>query len=98
MLWLMLIVRFKSVFLFSSLSWRKLYQLPLILHSRKTHNRLLQLLKQNRFSYGGVLHAFSGSFQQAKQFTDLGFYIGVGGGITYPRANKTRQAITSVAA
>ncbi|AIW14941.1 TatD family hydrolase [Vibrio tubiashii] len=72
------------------------YQLPLILHSRKTHNRLLQLLKQNRFSYGGVLHAFSGSFQQAKQFTDLGFYIGVGGGITYPRANKTRQAITQL--
>ncbi len=39
------------------------------------------------------MHAFSGSEQQAKQFIDLGFKIGVGGVITYPRANKTRQAI-----
>ncbi|ELV8693594.1 TatD family hydrolase [Vibrio fluvialis] len=68
-------------------------QLPVILHSRKTHNRLLQLLKQTRFQYGGVLHAFSGSVQQAQQFIDLGFHIGVGGVITYPRANKTRQAV-----
>jgi len=68
-------------------------KLPVILHSRKTHNRLLQLIKQQKFRQGGVLHAFSGSEQQAKQFIDLGFKIGVGGVITYPRANKTRQAI-----
>ncbi len=70
--------------------------LPVILHSRKTHNRLLQIIKSHRFSQGGVLHAFSGSTQQAKQFIDLGFKIGVGGVITYPRANKTRQAITAL--
>nr|QIH43250.1 TatD family hydrolase [Vibrio ziniensis] len=69
-------------------------RLPIILHSRKTHNRLLQLIKQQRFTQGGVLHAFSGSEQQAKQFIDLGFKIGIGGVITYPRANKTRQAIS----
>jgi len=69
-------------------------KLPLIMHSRKTHFRLLQLIKQHRFSQGGVLHAFSGSEQQARQFIDIGFKIGVGGVITYPRANKTRQAIS----
>ncbi|KJY82253.1 deoxyribonuclease [Vibrio galatheae] len=69
------------------------FQLPLIIHIRKTHNRLLQLLKQYRFSYGGVIHGFSGSYQQAMQFVDMGFFIGVGGVITYPRASKTRQAI-----
>lgn len=68
-------------------------RLPVIVHSRKTHNRLLQLIKQHRFTQGGVLHAFSGSEQQARQFIELGFKIGVGGVITYPRANKTRQAI-----
>lgn len=68
--------------------------LPVILHSRKTHNRLLQLIKQHHFKLGGVLHAFSGSEQQAQQFIDLGFKIGVGGVITYPRANKTRQAVS----
>jgi TatD DNase family protein len=72
------------------------YQLPIILHSRKTDNRLLQLLKQNRFQYGGVLHGFSGSYQQAMQFIECGFYIGVGGVITYPRAKKTRQAVAQL--
>ncbi len=71
-------------------------KLPVILHSRKTHNRLLQIIKQHRFNQGGVLHAFSGSEQQAKQFIDSGFKIGVGGAITYPRANKTRQAIAAL--
>ncbi len=70
--------------------------LPLVLHSRKAHNRLLQLIKQHSFTNGGILHGYSGSYQQAKQFVDMGFYIGVGGVITYPRANKTRQAIASL--
>ena len=74
------------------------FKLPLILHSRKTHNRLLQILKQKQFKFGGVLHGFSGSYQQAMQFIECGFYIGVGGVITYPRANKTRQAIAQLPA
>ncbi|GLT17186.1 hydrolase [Vibrio zhanjiangensis] len=69
------------------------HQLPLILHSRKTHNEVLQLLKKHKFSFGGVLHGFSGSYQQAMQFVELGFYIGVGGVITYPRAQKTRKTV-----
>ncbi|MEF1285769.1 TatD family hydrolase [Vibrio sp. M250220] len=72
------------------------FKLPLILHSRKTHNRLLQILKQKQFKFGGVLHGFSGSYQQAMQFVELGFYIGVGGVIAYPRANKTRLAIAQL--
>ncbi len=80
----------------AQLDLAKQANLPIILHSRKTHNRLLQLIKQHHFTQGGVLHAFSGSEQQAKQFIDLGFKIGVGGVITYPRANKTRQAIASL--
>ncbi|SHO58432.1 TatD family hydrolase [Vibrio quintilis] len=71
-------------------------RLPLILHSRKTHDRLIYLLKQARFTYGGVLHGFSGSYQQARAFTDLGFKIGVGGVVTYTRAGKTRRAISQL--
>ncbi|MYM59597.1 TatD family deoxyribonuclease [Vibrio sp. OCN044] len=71
-------------------------QLPLILHSRKTHNEVLQLLKMHKFAFGGVLHGFSGSYQQAMQFIELGFYIGIGGVITYPRARKTRQAAANL--
>ncbi|EGQ9834622.1 TatD family deoxyribonuclease [Vibrio cholerae] len=89
-------VALQEQMLIAQLSMASQAKLPVILHSRRTHNRLLQLLKQQRFQQGGVLHAFSGSVQEAQQFVDLGFKIGVGGVITYPRANKTRQAIAAL--
>ncbi|MGR5193704.1 TatD family hydrolase [Vibrio rotiferianus] len=69
------------------------FELPVILHSRKAHNRLIQMVKAAKLPKGGVLHAFSGSYQQAMEWVRLDFFIGVGGSITYPRANKTRDAI-----
>ena len=74
----------------------KNHNLPLVLHGHRAQNRLLQLLKRHKFMGGGILHAFSGSYQQAMQFVELGFYIGIGGVITYPRANKTRKAISQL--
>lgn len=70
--------------------------LPVILHHRKTQHRLIKILKDTRFQWGGVLHAFSGSEQVAGEFLDLGFKLGVGGTITYDRAQKTRQTIGSL--
>ncbi|HAS8382498.1 TPA: TatD family deoxyribonuclease [Vibrio vulnificus] len=72
----------------------KQYQLPVILHNRRCHNRLIQLVKAARLPKGGVIHAFSGSYEQGMEWIRLGFYLGVGGTITYPRAHKTRQAIS----
>jgi len=69
---------------------------PLVMHSRKTHVQLLSILKKNQFACGGVVHAFSGSYEQAKTFVDAGFYLGVGGVISYERANKTREAIKKI--
>lgn len=69
---------------------------PLILHSVKTHSELLVLLKQHPVHGGGVLHAFSGSVETAQQFIDRGFLLGVGGTITYARAQKTRAALSKV--
>ena len=50
-------------------------------------------IKQQKFTNGGVIHGFSGSEQQALEWIRLGFYIGVGGTITYPRAQKTRTTV-----
>ena len=66
---------------------------PVILHHRKSQNELLQVIKQQQFSQGGILHAFSGSFAQGKAFIDIGFKLGIGGTITYERAEKTRKAV-----
>lgn len=69
--------------------------LPVILHSQGTHDRLLKWLRTYPV-IGGVVHGFSGSLQQAQAFWQLGIYIGIGGTITYPRANKTRNAIAAL--
>ena len=71
-------------------------ELPIILHHRNSHNELIRILKTNNFTQGGIVHAFSGSLQEAHTYIDLGFKIGVGGSITYSRANKTRKTIAQL--
>jgi len=71
----------------------KQHHLPVIVHHRGTHNETITLLKQVKVPQAGIIHAFSGSYQQACQYIDLGFKLGIGGTITYPRAKKTINAI-----
>ena len=71
----------------------KRYDLPVILHSRRTHDKLAMLLKKHALPRTGVVHGFAGSLQQAERFVQLGYKIGVGGTITYPRASKTREVM-----
>lgn len=72
------------------------HKLPMILHHRKSHHLIFQSFKKVKPEYGGAIHAFSGSVQDANKYIDLGFKLGIGGTITYPRANKTRQVIEQV--
>lgn len=69
---------------------------PLIIHHRKTHHLIQQCFKQVKPNYGGVIHAFSGNINDAKKYIDFGFKLGIGGGITYERASKTRATIQTV--
>jgi TatD DNase family protein len=70
---------------------------PLIIHCVRAHNELIALLKKNKAEVGGVIHAFSGSYEVAQQYVELGFYLGIGGTITYERAQKTRAAAAKIA-
>jgi TatD DNase family protein len=67
--------------------------MPLIIHCRKAHNELLVQLKHYDLPAGGVIHGFSGSYELAASYWAMGFRLGVGGTITYERANKTRRAV-----
>jgi len=67
------------------------FGLPLVVHCRKANDRMAQLLRQQKFANGGIVHAFSGSLQQAQAFTKLGFKIGLGGTLTYDRAQAMRR-------
>ena len=72
------------------------YGLPLIIHSRKSHDVVLKILREIKPLKGGVIHGFSGSTQQAEAFIKLGFFIGVGGVISYDRSMKTKRTISEL--
>jgi TatD DNase family protein len=78
------------------LNLASVYNKPVILHHRKSHNHLIRLLKEQKYQGGGILHAFSGSYHEGKTYIDMGFLLGVGGTITYSRANKTRESIAKL--
>lgn len=71
----------------------KEHELPLILHSVRANDTVAKILRRLRPACGGVIHAFSGSLQQAEAFWQLGFRLGIGGVISFERANKTREAV-----
>ncbi|BDF93361.1 MULTISPECIES: TatD family hydrolase [Pseudoalteromonas] len=72
--------------------------LPLIVHHRQSHDLIAQSFKRCKPKFGGVIHAFSGSMQQAQYYIKQGFKLGVGGVITYERAQKTRSVVAALAA
>lgn len=64
--------------------------LPVILHVRRSQDRILKYLRRHP-ELTGIAHAFNGSFHQAKEFLDLGFVLGAGGAMTFTRARQIRR-------
>jgi len=67
--------------------------LPVILHAYRSLDRLLVELRKLP-KLRGVVHSFSGSWQQAERIMQLGLYLGVGGVVTRPDANKLRDVVS----
>jgi len=70
----------KQIFL-QHLELAKQLNLPVILHCRKAHNEMLEILKslKARPRVRGVVHCFTGNWTQAKQYLDLGLHLGFNG-------------------
>ncbi|MGZ5272139.1 MAG: TatD family hydrolase [Ramlibacter sp.] len=79
----------QEFFLREQLSLARRHRLPVILHVRRSADRLLKHLREQ--PVGGIAHAFNGSEQQARQFVELGFKLGFGGAVTYDRALQLRR-------
>ena len=79
----------------SQLHVAKAFKLPVILHVRKAHDQTLAILRRIPPA-GGIVHAFSGSEQQARQYIALGFCLGVGGAVTYERATRLRRTLSAL--
>ncbi|MDF4003452.1 TatD family hydrolase [Luteibacter sp. PPL552] len=69
--------------------------LPVIVHARRAFEEAIHTLRRIG-GLRGVVHSFSGSEAQARQLFDLGFHIGVGGPITYERAQRIRRVVASM--
>ncbi len=69
--------------------------LPVIVHARQALEEVSLTLRRSG-GLRGVVHSFSGSEQQAKQLWDLGFYLGIGGPVTYDRARRLRRIVANM--
>ncbi|CAM4052804.1 TatD family hydrolase [Bordetella tumulicola] len=67
------------------------FNLPVLLHVRRSQDVLMKYLRRRTGVPGGIAHAFNGSAQQARTFVDRGFALGLGGAMTYPRALQIRR-------
>lgn len=73
----------------------KEFDLPVLLHVRRSQDVILKYLRRVRVK-GGIAHAFNGSFQQAQAFMELNFKFGFGGAMTFPRALQIRRLATEL--
>ncbi len=66
------------------ISWAKRFNLPLVIHSRNAFSETMKILEEeNNNNIRGVFHCFGGSKEEAERIIDLGFYLGIGGIVTF---------------
>jgi len=71
--------------------------LPIIVHNRDAHGDTLEIIRQNHGKIpGGVMHCYSGSVEMMREFIDLGFYISLGGPVTFKNAKKPVEVAREV--
>mgnify|MGYP000031094253 CR=1 FL=1 len=71
------------------------FDLPLILHARRAVDEVILRLRRIG-GLRGVVHSFSGSIEQARQLFQLGFHLGIGGPVTYERAQRLRGLVATM--
>lgn len=70
----------------------KKHDLPVIIHNRKAHDLAIKLLDKLALK-GGIIHAFSGSIQQAQKYSEMGYLLGFGGMSTWPQSRRLRTLL-----
>lgn len=70
----------------------KRLHLPIVVHSRDAAKDTLDLIRsEDAAAVGGVIHCFSYEPEMAKLYTDMGFYIGIGGVVTFKKSRKLKE-------
>ena len=71
------------------------HRLPLVIHSVKATEIVIQMIKKFK-NLSGMIHSYSGSIEQARQLIDLNFYISLGGSVTYEHAKKIKKVAKEI--
>lgn len=67
-------------------------QLPVIIHSREAAKDTLDMMKEARpLNLKGIIHCYSYSAEQAREYLDMGYFIGIGGVLTFKNAKKLKE-------
>ena len=72
------------------------YDLPISIHCRDAYEDCLNVLKEHPVKKGGVMHCYGGSKEMMVEFIKQGFYIGIGGTVTFKNAVKIKEVATYV--
>jgi TatD DNase family protein len=66
------------------IEWALHYDIPVVIHSRESINECIEVVREHqKGKLNGVFHCFSGNTEQAQMITGLGFYLGIGGVVTF---------------
>jgi TatD DNase family protein len=66
------------------IQWAKALDIPIVIHSRDATAEVLEILDEQKDErLRGIFHCFTGSLEEAKRIIDLGFYLGIGGVVTF---------------
>jgi TatD DNase family protein len=90
----------QEFFYHAQLELARKHDLPVVLHVRRSADRLLKYLRAvgtGGYRWRGIAHAFNGSDAQAQHFVELGFKLGFGGAVTFERALQLRSLAQSLA-
>ncbi|MDU7706330.1 MAG: TatD family hydrolase [Clostridium sp.] len=67
--------------------------MPVIIHSREAAADTLQIMKEHARGLKGVIHCFSYSAEMAREYVKMGFFIGVGGVVTFKNSRKLKEVV-----
>ena len=70
--------------------------LPVSIHSREAAADTLEIMKEHAKDLRGVIHCFSYSLEMAKEYVKMGFYIGVGGVVTFKNGRKLKEIVEEI--
>ncbi|KJZ49061.1 MULTISPECIES: TatD family hydrolase [Pseudomonas] len=69
------------------------FALPALIHVRRSHAAVIATLKRFRLKRAGIIHAFAGSQEEAREYIKLGFKLGLGGAPTWPQALRMHRVL-----